>query len=118
LRHVAAGEDCELQKILAQTGSGALRHILVEEEPAKLLSRAQNLTPAMAAPATISNSEIEQFQSPVERAFKPLRVPSFPAANRSINLAADVPQLLREGEHCPPSGGQIVVHRHGLHLMV
>ena len=87
---------------------GIGRRIRGEEEAAKFLARPQNLAPARPAPAVVSGGEVEQLERAIERIIEPIRSAGVVRTNRSLDLAADVGELLDEGERRPARGEGLV----------
>ena len=87
------------------------------EEPAELLARAEDLTPAGAAPPRVSCGQIEQLERACLRMPPSRHVASAMRANCALHLAAHVRELVDERQLGPPysgtrmDGGIVVRHR-------
>ena len=87
--------------------------MVIEEQPAELLSRPEHFPPAMSSPATVSRGQIEELQRSFQGPLEPIEPLRLPRGNRAIHLAADVGKLLGEAQGLPPSRRKVRMTRHG-----
>lgn len=97
----APRRHAECQKVSAEAVRRTGRWIDLEEEAAEFLARAQHFAAPMARPARIGRCVVEERESPAERVVETLGVVGVVCSDRSLNLAADVGELLDEREPLP-----------------
>ena len=97
--------DGKLQKVLPQI----IRLIdlggLIEKDPAKLLTRSQDLSAPRESPTRICRSEVKQLERAIESAFQSVVSAFVAGAQGSAHFAADIPELLGQRERLPPARG-------------
>jgi hypothetical protein len=85
-----------MEEIALQAGALLREHIIVEEEPAELLSRFQDLTAPRPSPSRVGGREVEKLQSTFQRPFEASLASPLVGSNRSLDLAPDVRHLLHQ----------------------
>src|SRR5688572_15110943 len=90
-----------MKKVGSQTVRGVVRIIISEEHAAELFPCTQYLAAARAAPALIRGREVEELERAAERIVKARAVPCRVRANRALDFAAHMGELLHQRQVWP-----------------
>ena len=103
------GGPGEAEEISAQPFRRIAWHVRVEEEAAELLSGAENLLAAMAVPAGVLGSQVEELERSLEGTLEPRRSPGVPGPDGALYFASHVAELLDKLQAAPGArGGSLV----------